>query len=210
MSVERLGDAIITASIISVNEEREACFDSFSTCETYLRKEAAQAAQLFEDLARLPNDLALCEPLQMDANQEAELCETLRDILKHIGVFDADELAEATNVASDVCGRVYTDPIRCDSEERAAVMRALNEIELPCLWLTDYKNGVSIGEALAAWLRDNFSAPFQFWRQAEECELKCYLVGTVSALTDDELSNLLYAPNLERVMKNAAATAMNQ
>ena len=210
MSIEQLGDTIIAASIISVNEEREACFDSFSTCENYLREEAAQAAQLFEDLTQLPSDLALCKPLQMDANHEAELCETFRDILKHIGIFDADELAEATNVASEVCGRVYTDPIRCDSEERAAVMQALNEIELPCLWLTDYKNGVSIGEALAAWTRDNFNTPFQFWRQAEECELKCYLVGTVSALTDVELSNLLYSPNLERVIKNAAATAMGQ
>lgn len=210
MSVERLGDAIITASIISVNEEREACFDSFSTCETYLREEAAQAAQLFEDLARLPNDLALCEPLQVDASREAELCNTFHDILKHIGIFDAEELSEATNVATDVCKRVYANPLCCDRKERAAVMRALNDIELPCLWLTDYKNGVSIGEALASWTRDNFNTPFQFWRQAEECELKCYLVGTVSALTNDELSNLLYAPSLEKVMKHAAATAMNQ
>ena len=207
MTRDGLASALVMASINNLIEEREAYFDAFSTCETYLREEAAQAAQLFEDLARLPNDLALCEPLQMDVRGEVAAGKRFYCILERIGVFSAAELVEETRIELDTCTRVFSNPLHCDGRERAAVMQALEDSPRIDVWATEYENGASIGEALAAWTRESFNTPFQFWRQAEECELKCHLIGIVSALTNEELSNLLYSPSLESVIKSAAATA---
>ena len=59
-------------------------------------------------------------------------------------------------------------------------------------------------------IRDSFKTPWQFKRQADECELKCYLIGAVGRLADADLESLLYAPSLLHALESAADAARAQ
>ena len=197
-------------SINNRNDERESCFDAFSTCETCFREEMSLANQAFNDLARLPSDLDLCEPLHQDErhvqNANTQFCQ----ILEALDIGDATELADALSIDIGICKRVYNNPLLCNGKERALILRELDNSSSPFLdvWDIEYRHGESVGEALAGWTRENFNTPYQFYRQAQELELKCYLIGIVEKLNDRERFGLLYAPNLERAIKEAAAIAL--
>lgn len=210
MNKSLLDDSIMQCSINNRNDERESCFDAFGTCETCFREEMSLANQAFSDLARLPSDLDLCEPLHRDErhvqNANTQFCQ----ILKALDIDDAVELADALGIDTELCKRVYSNPLLCDGKERAFILQGLDDSSSPFLdvWSTEYRNGESVGEALAAWTRENFNTPYQFYRQAQELELKCYLIGIVGKLNDRERFGLLYAPSLERAIKEAAAIAL--
>lgn len=210
MNRSLLDDSIMQCSINSRNDERESCFDAFSTCETCFREEMSLANQAFSDLARLPSDLDLCEPLHRDERHVQDANTQFFQILKAFDINDAAELADALNVDIEICTRVYRNPLLCDGKERALILQQLDDSPSPFLdvWNIEYRHGESIGDALAAWTRENFNTPYQFYRQAQELELKCYLVGIVGKLNDRERFGLLYAPNLERAIKEAAAIAL--
>lgn len=210
MNRSLLDDSIMQCSINSRNDERESCFDAFSTCETCFREEMSLANQAFSDLARLPSDLDLCEPLHRDERHVQDANTQFFQILKAFDINDAAELADALNVDIEICTRVYRNPLLCDGKERALILQQLDDSPSPFLdvWNIEYRHGESIGDALAAWTRENFNTPHQFYRQAQELELKCYLVGIVGKLNDRERFGLLYAPNLERAIKEAAAIAL--
>lgn len=210
MNRSLLDDSIMQCSINSRNDERESCFDAFSTCETCFREEMSLANQAFSDLARLPSDLDLCEPLHRDERHVQDANTQFFQILKALDINDAAELADALNVDIEICTRVYRNPLLCDGKERALILQQLDDSPSPFLdvWNIEYRLGESIGDALAAWTRENFNTPYQFYRQAQELELKCYLVGIVGKLNDRERFGLLYAPNLERAIKEAAAIAL--
>lgn len=210
MNRSLLDDSIMQCSINSRNDERESCFDAFSTCETCFREEMSLANQAFSDLARLPSDLDLCEPLHRDERHVQDANTQFFQILKALDINDAAELADALNVDIEICTRVYRNPLLCDGKERALILQQLDDSPSPFLdvWNIEYRHGESIGDALAAWTRENFNTPYQFYRQAQELELKCYLVGIVGKLNDRERFGLLYAPNLERAIKEAAAIAL--
>lgn len=210
MNRSLLDDSIMQCSINSRNDERESCFDAFSTCETCFREEMSLANQAFSDLARLPSDLDLCEPLHRDERHVQDANTQFFQILKALDINDAAELADALNVDIEICTRVYRNPLLCDGKERALILQQLDDSPSPFLdvWNIEYRHGESIGDALAAWTRENFNTPYQFYRQAQELELKCYLVGIVGKLNDRERFGLLYAPNLERSIKEAAAIAL--
>lgn len=210
MNRSLLDDSIMQCSINSRNDERESCFDAFSTCETCFREEMSLANQAFSDLARLPSDLDLCEPLHRDERHVQDANTQFFQILKAFDINDAAELADALNVDIEICTRVYRNPLLCDGKERALILQQLDDSPSPFfdVWNIEYRHGESIGDALAAWTRENFNTPHQFYRQAQELELKCYLVGIVGKLNDRERFGLLYAPNLERAIKEAAAIAL--
>lgn len=210
MNRSLLDDSIMQCSINSRNDERESCFDAFSTCETCFREEMSLANQAFSDLARLPSDLDLCEPLHRDERHVQDANTQFFQILKALDINDSAELADALNVDIEICTRVYRNPLLCDGKERAYILQQLDDSPSPFLdvWNIEYRHGESIGDALAAWTRENFNTPYQFYRQAQELELKCYLVGIVGKLNDRERFGLLYAPNLERAIKEAAAIAL--
>ena len=209
MNKSLLDDSIMQCSINNRNDERESCFDAFSTCETCFREEMSLANQAFNDLARLPSDLDLCEPLHQDErhvqNANAQFCQ----ILEALDIGDAVELADALSIDIGICKRVYNNPLLCDGKERALILQELDDSSSPVLdvWDTEYRHGESVGEALAAWVRENFNTPYQFYKQAQEFELKRYLIGIVGELNDRERFGLLYAPSLERAIKEAAAIA---
>lgn len=210
MNKSLLDDSIMQCSINNRNDERESCFDAFSTCETCFREEMSLANQAFNDLARLPSDLDLCEPLHQDErhvqNANTQFCQ----ILEALDIGDATELADALSIDIGICKRVYNNPLLCNGKERALILRELDNSSSPFLdvWDIEYRHGESVGEALAGWTRENFNTPYQFYRQAQELELKCYLIGIVEKLNDRERFGLLYAPNLERAIKEAAAIAL--
>lgn len=210
MNRSLLDDSIMQCSINNRNEERESCFDAFSTCETCFREEMSLANQAFNDLARLPSDLDLCEPLHQDErhvqNANTQFCQ----ILEALDIGDATELADALSIDIAICKRVYNNPLLCNGKERALILQELDNSSSPFLdvWDIEYRHGESVGEALAGWTRENFNTPYQFFRQAQELELKCYLIGIVEKLNDRERFGLLYAPNLERAIKEAAAIAL--
>ncbi|MEE0343162.1 MAG: hypothetical protein UDM08_00015 [Eggerthellaceae bacterium] len=168
------------------------------------------ANQAFNDLARLPSDLDLCEPLHQDErhvqNANTQFCQ----ILEALDIGDATELADALSIDIAICKRVYNNPLLCNGKERALILQELDNSSSPFLdvWDIEYRHGESVGEALAGWTRENFNTPYQFYRQAQELELKCYLIGIVEKLNDRERFGLLYAPNLERAIKEAAAIAL--
>lgn len=210
MNRSLLDDSIMQCSINNRNDERESCFDAFSTCETCFREEMSLANQAFNDLARLPSDLDLCEPLHQDErhvqNANTQFCQ----ILEALDIGDATELADALSIDIAICKRVYNSPLLCNGKERALILQELDNSSSPFLdvWDIEYRHGESVGEALAGWTRENFNTPYQFYRQAQELELKCYLIGIVEKLNDRERFGLLYAPNLERAIKEAAAIAL--
>lgn len=210
MNKSLLDDSIMQCSINNRNDERESCFDAFSTCETCFREEMSLANQAFSDLARLPSDLDLCEPLHRDERHVQDANAQFFQILKALDINDAVELADALNIDIEICTRVYRNPLLCDGKERALILQQLDDSQSPFLdvWDIEYRHGESIGEALASWTRENFNTPYQFYRQAQELELKCYLVGIVGKLNDRERFGLLYAPSLERAIKEAAAIAL--
>lgn len=210
MNRSLLDDSIMQCSINNRNDERESCFDAFSTCETCFREEMSLANQAFNDLARLPSDLDLCEPLHQDErhvqNANTQFCQ----ILEALDIGDATELADALSIDIAICKRVYNNPLLCNGKERALILQELDNSSSPFLdvWDIEYRHGESVGEALAGWTRENFNTPYQFYRQAQELKLKCYLIGIVEKLNDRERFGLLYAPNLERAIKEAAAIAL--
>lgn len=210
MNRSLLDDSIMQCSINNRNDERESCFDAFSTCETCFREEMSLANQAFNDLARLPSDLDLCEPLHQDErhvqNANTQFCQ----ILEALDIGDATELADALSIDIAIYKRVYNNPLLCNGKERALILQELDNSSSPFLdvWDIEYRHGESVGEALAGWTRENFNTPYQFYRQAQELELKCYLIGIVEKLNDRERFGLLYAPNLERAIKEAAAIAL--
>lgn len=210
MNRSLLDDSIMQCSINNRNNERESCFDAFSTCETCFREEMSLANQAFNDLARLPSDLDLCEPLHQDErhvqNANTQFCQ----ILEALDIGDATELADALSIDIAICKRVYNNPLLCNGKERALILQELDNSSSPFLdvWDIEYRHGESVGEALAGWTRENFNTPYQFYRQAQKLELKCYLIGIVEKLNDRERFGLLYAPNLERAIKEAAAIAL--
>ena len=139
-------------------------------------------------------------------NANTQFCQ----ILEALDIGDATELADALSIDIAICKRVYNNPLLCNGKERALILQELDNSSSPFLdvWDIEYRNGESVGEALAGWTRENFNTPYQFYRQAQELELKCYLIGIVEKLNDRERFGLLYAPNLERAIKEAAAIAL--
>lgn len=210
MNKSLLDDSIMQCSINNRNDEREPCFDAFSTCETCFREEMSLANQAFNDLARLPSDLDLCEPLHQDERHTQNANTQFCQILEALDIGDATELADALSIDIGICKRVYNNPLLCNGKERALILHELDNSSSPFLdvWNIEYRHGESVGEALAGWTRENFNTPYQFYRQAQELELKCYLIGIVGKLNDRERFGLLYAPNLERAIKEAAAIAL--
>ena len=65
-----------------------------------------------------------------------------------------------------------------------------------------------VAKGLDFGITENFNTPYQFYKQAQEFELKSYLIGIVGKLNDRERFGLLYAPSLERAIKEAAAIAL--
>lgn len=210
MNRSLLDDSIMQCSINNRNDERESCFDAFSTCETCFREEMSLANQAFSDLARLPSDLDLCEPLHRDERRVQDANVQFCQILEALDIGNAAELADALSIDIGICKRVYNNPLLCNGKERALILQGLDDSSSPFLdvWSTEYRNGESVGEALAAWTRENFNTPYQFYKQAQEFELKSYLIGIVGKLNDRERFGLLYAPSLERAIKEAAAIAL--
>lgn len=196
------------ASINVSNDEREAYLDAFSTCETYLREEAALASQLFDDLGGYcPSDLDACEPLS--ANSESEAANARFKALLHaLGINTPEDLEITTGASPADCENVMRDPLRSDGTRRARVLKGLEDSSAADVWNTQESNAdCTIGEGLALWARENFKTPHQFARRAMECELKCYLVGTVDSLEAAEIESLLNAPSLANALKDAAAIA---
>lgn len=196
------------ASINVPNDEREAYLDAFNTCETYLREEAAQAAQLFDDLGGYcPSDLDTCEPLEANGDGEAANAR-FKALLHALGIDTPEDLETATGASPAYCQNVMRDPLRSDGKQRARVLKGLEDSSAVDVWNTQESNaGIAVGEGLALWARENFKTPHQFARQARECELKCYLVGAVGSLKDTEVQSLLNAPSLANALKDAAAIA---
>lgn len=193
------------------SEEREECLDVFSTCETCLREEVSLVNQMFDDLGRYcPSDLETCEPLQMGRLQEEGANARFITLLGALSVGTPQELCSVTGIDMAICSDVLSNPLRCDGKGRARVLEALENPPI-CAWdVTDMLTGESVGERLAVWLRENFKTPWQFRRQANECELKCYLIGAVGQLADADIESLLYAPSLLHALESAAGTARAQ
>lgn len=196
-------------TITSRSEEREEYLDIFSTCETCLREETALTNQLFDDLGRYcPSDLDTCEPLAMNATREEIANARFRALLNALGIETPADLSEAANATVEDCIEVFSNPLQCEGKRRAAILNALGESARLDVWQThDPLTGLSVGECLAEWTRANFKTPWQYRRQALECELKCYLLGVVDCLEDSEIENLINAPSLHSTMKEAAAQA---
>lgn len=197
------------ASINVSNDEREAYLDAFSTCETYLREEAALASQLFDDLGGYcPDDLDTCEPL--GANGESEAANARFKALLHaLDIVTPEDLEAVTGASPTDCQNVMRDPLRSDGKQRARVLKGLEDSSAVDIWNTQEPNAdYSVGEGLALWARENFKTPHQFARRAMVCELKCYLIGAVGSLEDTEVENLLNAPSLANALKDAAAIAV--
>ena len=193
------------------NEEREELLDALSTCVDYLREEAALAAQCFDDLGGYcPDDLGLCEPLER-VNKEGENAAFLI-ALEAMGIMTAQDLADLTGVDLETCSAVLANPIACKPEKRAQVIRALEEAAGGDLWGTLCPIGGSdcVGRFLYSWVRRNFKTPYQFAPQAKAFELKSYLVGAVSSLSNADVESLLQAVSLVSVLKDAAALARAQ
>ena len=205
--MESLLSGSVARSTLNANEdERAACFDVFSMADTCFREESAEACQLFDELAKLPGDLDLCEPLRRDEQHVQAANAQFRAILEAIDITAYYELADETGIDCETCRHVYGNPMLCDGKERAAVLQAMDsKFFYPSVWLTDWRDGVSIGEALSGWVRENFNTPAQFYSRAQECELKSYLIGIVGELTGEERTDLLYSRNLKDTIKEAAA-----
>lgn len=198
--------------IISLrNEEREALLDALSMCVDYLREETALAVQCFDDLSGYcPDDLGLCEPLEC-ANKEGENAAFLM-ALEAMEIMTAQDLADLTGVDLVTCSDVLINPVACEAEKMAQVIRALEEKAGDDLWGTPYHIGGSdcVGHFLYSWVRRNFKTPYQFEPQAKVFELKSYLVGAVGSLSNDDIESLLQAVSLVSVLKDAAALAREQ
>ena len=195
-------------SINIPNDEREAYLDAFSTCETYLREEAEQASQLFDDLCGYcPGDLDTCEPLEANSKGEAANAR-FKTLLHALGIDTPEDLKTATGASLTDCKNVMRDPLRSGGKQRARVLKGLEDSSAADVWNTQESNtDCTIGESLALWIRENFKTPHQFARRARECELKCYLIGAVDSLEDAEVQSLLNAPSLASALKDAAAIA---
>lgn len=195
-------------SINVQDEEREELLDVLSTCETCLREEVSLANQTFDDLRRYcPADLDTCEPQQIGGMQEEGVNARFVTLLKRLGVGTPFELANATGVDVAICADVLANPLRCDGKGRARVLEALENPPI-CAWdVTDLFTGEPVGKMLAVWVRENFKTPWQFKRQADEYALKCYLIGAVGGLSDEDLASLLCAPNLCSVLQSVAYAA---
>lgn len=193
------------------NEEREALLDAFSTCETFLREETALVNQAFDDLCRCcPNDLETCEPKRLGRIEEDGANARFITLLSALGIDTAKELSAATGVEIATCADVLANPLKCDAKGRARIMRALESPPV-CAWdATDPLTGESVGKQLAIWSRDHFITPWQFNRQADEYELKCYLIGTVGRLNSADITSLLYAPSFFGLLKDMARAARAQ
>lgn len=196
------------ASINVSNDEREAYLDAFSTCETYLREEAALASQLFDDFGGYcPGDLDACEPLGANSDSEAANAHFMA-LLHALDIDTPEDLQAATGASLAECQNVMRDPLRSDGKQRARVLKGLEDSSAADVWNTQELNaGYTVGEGLALWARENFKTPHQFARRAMECELKCYLVGAVDSLEATEVESLLNAPSLANALKDAAAIA---
>ena len=116
MNKSLLDDSIMQCSINNRNDERESCFDAFGTCETCFREEMSLANQAFSDLARLPSDLDLCEPLHRDERHVQDANAQFCQILKALDIDDAVELADALGIDTELCKRVYSNPLLCDGK----------------------------------------------------------------------------------------------
>lgn len=198
-------------TVISLrNEEREALLDAFSMCNTYLHEEAALAAQYFDDLnGYCPDNIALCEPLDT-INEENESCLFLI-ALEELEIYSAEELATRTGISLEACKAVWANPIRCDAEKRASVIEALEAKAGADLWSTmHYTGSGTVGDYLYLWLRRNFKTPYKFERVARECELKSYLVGAVSGLSDRDLESLLHPTSFAGMLQDAAKATREQ
>lgn len=197
-------------SISLQNEEREALLDTFSECETYLREEAALAAQCFDDLGCYCPDLVeLCEPLEgIDEKAQSGY---FRIALEDLGITTAHDLAERSGISLAACSPVFDNPIRCDPKERARVIKGLETRACAELWSTSYRplfgSNESVGDFLHTWLRRNFKTPFQFLQEAKRCELKSYFIGAANGLSESDVDSLLRAPYFMGVIKDAAAAA---
>lgn len=139
MNKSLLDDSIMQCSINNRNDEHESCFDAFSTCETCFREEMSLANQAFNDLARLPSDLDLCEPLHQDErnvqNANAQFCQ----ILEALDISDAVELADALSIDIGICKRVYNNPLLCNGKERALILQELDDSSSPFLDVWGYR-----------------------------------------------------------------------
>lgn len=195
-------------SINVQDEEREEYLDVFSTCDTFLREELSLTNQLFDDLGRsCPDNLATCEPLQMGRLQEEGANALFLSLLHGLGIDAPQELARATGVELTTCADVMANPIKSNGVERARIMEALEQPPA-CAWdVFDPLTGKTIGEQLAIWQRKYFLTPWQFKRQAAECELKCFLIGAVSSLHDADIESLLSAPQIIGTLEAAANVA---
>lgn len=198
----------VPRSINVQDEEREEYLDVFSTCDTFLREELSLTNQLFDDLGRsCPNNLATCEPLQMGRLQEEGANALFLSLLRGLGIDAPQELSRATGVELTTCADVMANPIKSNGVERARIMEALEQPPV-CAWdVIDPLTGKTIGEQLAIWQREYFLTPWQFKRQAAECELKCFLIGAVSSLHDADIESLLSAPQIIGTLETAASAA---
>lgn len=190
------------------NEEREALLDAFSTCETFLREETALVNQAFDDLRRCcPNDLETCKPKRLGRIEEDGANARFITLLSALGIDTAKELSAATGVEIATCDDVLANPLKCDAKRRARIMSALENPPV-CAWdAIDPLTGESVGKQLAIWSREYFITPWQFKRHAAECDLKCYLIGAVSGLSDADIDSLLSALSFIGVLKAAADVA---
>ena len=194
------------------SEERESLLDKFSECETFLKEEAAEASQLFEDLGRYcPDDLELCEPLHAGTFADNGMNVRFIGLLHELDIDNAADLANATGAGLRACENVMQNPVRCGGKDRAQVLKGLEESQsVDVFRARDCFTGQSVGESLARWARECFKTPGQFERKAEELELKCYLIGAVEGLKNSEVKNLLNAPSLANALKDAARSAREQ
>lgn len=135
MNKSLLDDSIMQCSINNRNDERESCFDAFSTCETCFREEMSLANQAFNDLARLPSDLDLCEPLHQDERHTQNANTQFCQILEALDIGDATELADALSIDIGICKRVYNNPLLCNGKERALILHELDNSSSPFLEL---------------------------------------------------------------------------
>lgn len=197
-------------TVISLrNEEREALLDAFSMCNTYLHEEAALAAQYFDDLnGYCPDNIALCEPLET-VNEEEENFMFLM-ALESFGITSAHALADQSGASDRDCIELWGNPIRCNAETRARVIKALDNSIASDLWNTPHIYADSVGDYLYLWLRRNFKTPYKFERVARECELKSYLVGAVSGLSDRDLESLLHPTSFAGMLQDAAKATREQ
>lgn len=193
------------------SEEREELLDGLVTCVDYLREEAALAAQCFDDLGGYcPDDLRQCEPLDnLDRRGEIQANLDVLRAITYLDIEDAEDMACTFGGCIDDYKAFWANPIRCDAKQRARVMKAIEDSGGVLLDIPKRIDGYSVREYLSLWMRRNFKTPYQFARQAKECELKSYLVGAVGSLSSDDIENLL-SVSLVPILQDAAALARVQ